>query len=102
MRSSTASLTRISARSYRVRARPAGAPGARPLRARHGGWTVELAAIAAPSPAYEIRAARCRVLGGPVAPEAGPGVETLAGARMAAAFGRGLPGGARRGGGGRG
>jgi len=50
--------------------------------------TVELAAIAAPSPAYEIRAARCRVLGGPVAPEVVHGVETLAGARMVAEFGR--------------
>ncbi|HEV8641112.1 MAG TPA: DUF2889 domain-containing protein [Methylomirabilota bacterium] len=58
------------------------------VRLRDDDRAIELAAIAAPSPAYEIRAARCRVLGGPVAPEVERGVETLAGARMVAGFAR--------------
>jgi hypothetical protein len=49
---------------------------------------VELRAVALPSPAYEVREARCRVLGGAVAPEVARGVEALAGARMVAGFTR--------------
>jgi hypothetical protein len=49
---------------------------------------VELSAVALPSPAYEIREASCRVLGGAVAPEVARGVEALAGAAMVAGFTR--------------
>lgn len=50
--------------------------------------TMELSAVALPSPTYEIREARCRVLGGTVAPGVARGVEALAGARMVAGFTR--------------
>lgn len=49
---------------------------------------VELAAVVLPSPAYEIREARCRVLAGTVAPAVVGGVPTLAGERMVAGFTR--------------
>lgn len=49
---------------------------------------LELCAVALPSPAYEIREARCRVLAGAVAPAVTEGVARLTGARMAAGFTR--------------
>ena len=49
---------------------------------------VELTAVALPSPTYEIREARCRVLSGPVASGVARGVESLAAARMVAGFTR--------------
>lgn len=49
---------------------------------------LELRAVALPSPAYEIREARCQVLAGEVAPAAVQGVASLAGARMVAGFTR--------------
>jgi hypothetical protein len=49
---------------------------------------LELAAVARPSPAYEIREARCRVLAGSVDPAVVQGVPALAGARMVAGFTR--------------
>jgi hypothetical protein len=51
-----------------------------------GDRAVELSAVALPSPTYEIREARCRVLGGAVAPEAAGGVAALAGVCMVAGF----------------
>jgi hypothetical protein len=50
--------------------------------------SVELTVLARPSPSYEIRDARCRVLAGPVAAGVVEGVTTLAGARMVAGFTR--------------
>jgi hypothetical protein len=49
---------------------------------------VELTAVALPSPTYEIREARGRVLAGDVAPAAMAGLAGLAGARMVAGFTR--------------
>lgn len=49
---------------------------------------VELVAVVTPSPGYEVREARCRVLAGSVAPGAVAGVAGLAGARMVAGFTR--------------
>ncbi len=49
---------------------------------------LELTAVALPSPTYEIREARCRVLAGEVAPEAVRGVAALAGTGMVAGFTR--------------
>jgi len=49
---------------------------------------VELSAVAVPSPAYEIREARCRVLGGAVDRRVADGVAALAGIRMVAGFTR--------------
>jgi Protein of unknown function (DUF2889) len=50
--------------------------------------SVELNVLALPSPTYEIREARCRVLAGPIASGVVAGVRTLAGARMVAGFTR--------------
>lgn len=56
--------------------------------ARDDQRAIELSAVAAPSPAYEIREAGCRVLAGAVAPGVVRGVPALAGARMVSGFGR--------------
>jgi hypothetical protein len=50
--------------------------------------TVELTAVAVPSPSYQIREARCRVVAGAVAPGVARGVDALAGVRMIAGFTR--------------
>ncbi|HEY7649232.1 MAG TPA: DUF2889 domain-containing protein [Methylomirabilota bacterium] len=50
--------------------------------------SVELAAVAQPSPTYAIQEARCRALAGPVASSVIQGVTTLAGIRMVAGFTR--------------
>jgi Protein of unknown function (DUF2889) len=49
---------------------------------------VEVTAVALPSPTYQIREARCRVLAGAVAPTAAQGVAALAGACMVGGFTR--------------
>ncbi len=49
---------------------------------------LELSAVTLPSPAYEVREARCRVRAGIVAPAVTEGVAGLAGARMVAGFTR--------------
>ncbi len=49
---------------------------------------IELWVVTTTSPAYEIRQARCRILGGDVAPAVAGGVASLAGARMVAGFTR--------------
>jgi hypothetical protein len=49
---------------------------------------LELSAVATPSPGYAIRQARCRVLGGDVAPAVAEGARGLAGAHMVAGFTR--------------
>lgn len=55
---------------------------------RDPGAAVELAVVARPGPAYEIRQARCRVVEGPVAGSVAAGVARLAGVRMVAGFTR--------------
>jgi hypothetical protein len=50
--------------------------------------TIELRAVALPSPEYAIRAAECRTLHGALAPAVTAGVAGLAGARMVAGFTR--------------
>src|SRR5215475_4191552 len=49
---------------------------------------VELTAVALPSPTYEIRKMRCRVLGGAVGPKVTSGLAALAGVRMVSGFTR--------------
>jgi len=49
---------------------------------------IELQAVTTTSPTYEIREARCRILGGDVASAVTNGVAALAGARMVAGFTR--------------
>jgi len=58
------------------------------VRMRDPDREIELTAIATTSPTYEVRTARCRVLGGAVAPEVADGVAALGGARMVAGFTR--------------
>lgn len=54
--------------------------------------SVELAAVATPWPAYEIRTARCRILAGTIAPSVVAGVANLAGTRMVSGFTRAVAG----------
>jgi hypothetical protein len=53
---------------------------------------LELTAVALPSPTYEIREARCRVLAGAVADPVAQGAAKLAGLRMTAGFTRAVAG----------
>src|SRR5262249_8203385 len=52
--------------------------------------SVEVSAVCTPSPAYEVRCARARVLGGPEDPVMAAAFGGIAGARMVAGFGRRL------------
>jgi hypothetical protein len=67
------------------------APGgalAHPVALRDDDRAVEVSAVVLPSPTYEIREARCRVLAGAVAPGAAQGVAGLAGACLVSGFTR--------------